>query len=61
MEGERIGGAQEIPHKFLENILLDLRQAGPVASQRGVELREAAGAARHDVDDLPRLPPAHPR
>jgi len=33
----RIAQAQEIPVRFLENILLDLRHAGIVSSQRGVE------------------------
>ena len=37
VKGERIAQAQEIPLKFLENILGDLRQAGIVRSQRGVE------------------------
>lgn len=37
MKGERIAQAQEIPLKFLENILGDLRHAGIVGSQRGVE------------------------
>jgi Rrf2 family protein len=36
-KGERIAQAQEIPLKFLENILGDLRHAGIVRSQRGVE------------------------
>src|SRR2546423_14567843 len=36
-KGERIAQAQEIPLKFLENILLDLKHAGLVQSQRGVE------------------------
>ena len=35
VKGERIADAQGIPLKFLENILIDLRQAGLVASQRG--------------------------
>lgn len=35
VKGERIAEAQQIPPKFLENILVDLRQAGLVASQRG--------------------------
>lgn len=35
VKGERIAEAQHIPPKFLENILVDLRQAGLVASQRG--------------------------
>jgi Rrf2 family protein len=37
VKGERIAQAQEIPLKFLENILADLRHAGIVRSQRGVE------------------------
>ena len=35
VKGERIAQAQEIPLKFLENILLELRHAGIVRSQRG--------------------------
>jgi Rrf2 family protein len=37
VKGERIATAQGIPVKFLENILLELRHAGLVASQRGAE------------------------
>src|SRR2546421_11855534 len=37
VKGDRIAQAQEIPLKFLENILLDLKHAGLVRSQRGVE------------------------
>ena len=37
VKGERIAQAQEVPLKFLENILGDLRQAGLVRSQRGVD------------------------
>ena len=37
VKGERLSAAQEIPQKFLENILVDLRHAGLVASQRGAE------------------------
>jgi Rrf2 family protein len=37
IKGERIAQAQEVPLKFLENILGDLRHAGLVRSQRGVE------------------------
>ena len=33
VKGERVASAQGIPPKFLENILLDLRHAGLVASQ----------------------------
>jgi Rrf2 family protein len=35
VKGERIADAQQIPLKFLENIMIDLRQAGLVVSQRG--------------------------
>ena len=37
VKGERIAQAQEIPLKFLENILSDLRHAGIVRSQRGAD------------------------
>jgi Rrf2 family protein len=37
IKGERIAQAQEIPLKFLENILGELRHAGIVRSQRGAE------------------------
>lgn len=37
VKGERISQAQEIPLKFLENILGDLRNAGIVMSRRGAE------------------------
>ena len=37
LKGERIAQAQDIPLRFLENILLDLRHAGLVFSQRGAE------------------------
>jgi Rrf2 family protein len=37
IKGERIAQAQDIPLKFLENILLELRHDGLVASQRGTE------------------------
>lgn len=47
VKGEQIAQAQEIPLKFLENILVDLRHADLVRSQRGVEggywLARAAG------------------
>ena len=35
VKGEQVAGAQAIPIKFLENILVDLRQAGIVQSRRG--------------------------
>ena len=37
LKAERIAHAQAIPIKFLENILLDLKHAGLVSSQRGAE------------------------
>jgi Rrf2 family protein len=37
MKAEAIARAQSIPPKFLENILLELRHAGIVLSQRGAE------------------------
>jgi Rrf2 family protein len=37
VKAERIAQAQAIPLKFLENILLDLKRAGIVQSQRGPE------------------------
>jgi Rrf2 family protein len=37
VKAERIAQAQEIPLKFLENIMSDLRNGGLVRSQRGVE------------------------
>ena len=37
LKAERIAQAQEIPLKFLENIMADLRQGGLVRSQRGAE------------------------
>ena len=37
VKGERIAGAQAIPLRFLENILMQLRHAGLVDSRRGAE------------------------
>ena len=37
VKGERLAAAQDIPPKFLENILTELRRAEIVATQRGVE------------------------
>ena len=37
VKGEHLAAAQAIPIKFLENILVDLRQAGIVNSRRGPE------------------------
>lgn len=36
-KGTRVAEAQAIPLKFLENILIDMRHAGLVRSQRGAE------------------------
>ncbi len=37
VKGEQLAARQEIPPKFLENILADLRHAGLVRSQRGAD------------------------
>jgi Rrf2 family protein len=37
VKAERIAQGQEIPIKFLENIMSDLRNAGLVRSQRGID------------------------
>ena len=37
VKAEQLSQAQEIPAKFLENIMIDLRRAGLVRSQRGSE------------------------
>ncbi len=37
IKGEQLSQAQQIPLKFLENILTDLRHAGIVRAQRGAE------------------------
>ena len=37
LKGEQIANAQNIPVKYLENILSELRQAGIVRSQRGAD------------------------
>ena len=37
MKGERIAAKQDIPFRFLENILTELKHAGIVRSQRGPE------------------------
>ena len=51
---ERLSTAQGIPPKFLENILLELRRAEIVASQRGVEggYRLARPAGEISVADV---------
>jgi Rrf2 family protein len=54
VKGERIAQAQEIPLKFLENILLELRRAEIVGSQRGAEggYRLAKPAAEVSLADV---------
>ncbi len=37
IKGERLAASQQIPLNFLENILLERRRSGIVASQRGAE------------------------
>src|SRR5258708_29627747 len=37
VKGDALASAQHIPLKFLENILIDMRHAGLVRSQRGAE------------------------
>ena len=54
LKGERIAEAQGIPLKFLENIMLELRHADLVRSQRGPEggyrlARPAAGITVGEV------------
>jgi Rrf2 family protein len=51
---ERLATAQEIPLKFLENILLELRRAEIVSSQRGTEggYRLAKPAAEISLADV---------
>lgn len=57
VKGERLAAAQAIPHKFLENILADLRNGGIVASQRGAEggYRLARPAEEITVADVIRV------
>jgi Rrf2 family protein len=57
VKGERLATAQSIPHKFLENILADLRNGGIVASQRGAEggYRLARPAEEITVADVIRV------
>src|SRR5919206_2914321 len=66
LKAERIAQAQEIPLKFLENIMTDLRQAGLVRSQRGAEggywlARPAAEITVADVIRAVEGPIAHVR
>ena len=50
VKGERIADAQEIPVKFLENILVDLRNAGLVRSQRGIDGGYWLARPAHEVN-----------
>ncbi|MDQ3066566.1 MAG: Rrf2 family transcriptional regulator [Actinomycetota bacterium] len=54
VKAERLASAQAIPPKFLENILLELRRAEIVASQRGAEggYRLAKPAAEVSLADV---------
>lgn len=54
LKSERIATAQEIPLRFLENILVQLRQGGIVVSRRGAEggYRLAAPADEITVADV---------
>jgi Rrf2 family protein len=66
IKGDRIAQAQQIPIKFLENILGDLRQNGLVRSQRGAEggywlARPAEEIAIADVIRAVEGPIAHVR
>ena len=56
-KADAIAHAQEIPPKFLENILGDLRQGGLVRSQRGAEggYRLARPAAEITLADIIRV------
>ena len=57
IKGERLAAVQGIPHKFLENILADLRNGGLVASQRGADggYRLARSPAEITVADVIRI------
>ncbi|CAL9366156.1 Putative HTH-type transcriptional regulator [Streptomyces sp. enrichment culture] len=56
MKAEAIADAQEIPHKFLEGILNDMRRGGLVVSQRGIRggYRLARPGAEISVADVVR-------
>jgi Rrf2 family protein len=49
MKAERISDAQDIPIKFLESILLELKHAGIVRSQRGPEGGYALARAANEI------------
>ncbi len=54
VRGERLAAAQAIPQSFLENILHELKRAGLVATQRGVDggYRLARAADEITVADI---------
>ena len=49
VKGEHISQSQDIPLKFLENILIEMRHAGLVRSQRG---REGGYWLAREPDDI---------
>ena len=49
LKSEAIAKAQEIPRNFLENILLDLRHAELVVSQRGAEGGYRLGRSAEEI------------
>jgi Rrf2 family protein len=49
VKGDRIAAAQDIPLRFLENILGELKHAGLVQSQRG---QEGGYWLKRDADDI---------
>ena len=57
MTADRMAAAQRLPVKFLENILVELRRGGLVASQRGAEggYRLARPATEITAADVLRL------
>ena len=54
VKGARLSAAQQIPPKFLENILIELRHAGIIHSQRGAEggYRLARSADRINLAEI---------
>jgi Rrf2 family protein len=57
LTADKLAGAQSLPVKFLENILVDLRRGGLVRSQRGAEggYRLARPASQISAADVLRL------
>jgi Rrf2 family protein len=49
VKGEQLSAAQTIPRKFLESILVELRHAELVSSQRGVEGGYALARPARDI------------